>query len=544
MALFSFLQHKRKVALLISLPQRQEFMQCQPDVDNCLQQLRQQGVDVCNDITPKMLAKATQYDVLIVIAHNDTSANALELASGMMPISRFVNALPFDFSGVLDFSSCYSASAVEAIKRRCPACHVQGAVRQATLTFRLALYPAVVKLFLNNKEMEYHDAYKAVLQVASTMLNNDKKDGDEQQNGPVKLGGHVSSVFAPSQVERRQPFMVQVFFSKDKDTDTVQLTAQRLDPDTGLMETQMLPVKLKLRDRLTVNIQVLGPEASMVDIDADTKNAFWLGSPVSVKFGLTVNDGFQGNSILCKIMMEVNREPIGECLFRIQVVKDCNTQDTATVIIKPFDKENEKQIAEESLRQKLIDQRAKLLQVDIGTLVPEQRQQHEANLQLCERCLQLLNEKDFGGEKNIKSVFISSTSDLAPYREIARRKVEAAHMFPEMYEDWVQSGLCPRDVCCQKVLESDIFLVILGNYYGYIEPSWNMSMTEIEYQTALRSGKTILAFILTEQQGSNVDQRQQHFINEVKQSRILKIVTDEMTFADSASHDLFSHKNS
>ena len=546
MNLFSFLQHKRKVALCISLPKKQEFTQCQSNVDGCLSQLRQLGVDVSTNVTPQMLCKASAYDVFIVIAHYEPTADALELSGGMMPISQFVNSLPANFHGVLDFSSCYSASAVEAIKRRCPSCHVQGALRQATLAFRLALYPTVIKLYLNEQEMEYHEAYKIVMKMAESMLS-DNDDKKLQSGAPVKLGGQVSSIFAPAQVERGQPFLVQVFFCKDKDSDTAQLTAQRLDPHTGLMETQMLPVKLKLRDRLTVNLQVLGSNASMVSIDADTKSAFWMGTPVSVKFGVTISDSFSSNSFLCKIMMEVNREPVGESMFTIQVAEQVSTQETAEIILKSFDKEQEKRQAGENLRQTLLAQQKQLMQTDRSHLSPDQQEQLTANLQLCERCLQLMDEKSYCGGQSIKRVFISSTSDLASYREIARRKVEAAHMFPEMYEDWMQSGLSPRDVCCQKVLESDILLVILGQRYGFIEPSWNMSMTEIEYQTALTAGKTILAFILNEEnnqgQADDSSLRQQHFINKVKRSRILKIVTDETSFADSASHDLLNHKN-
>lgn len=551
MTSFSVTRHKKSVALLVSLPQRKEFIQCRPNVMDCIDQLRQLGVYVCEEITSAQLSNANQFDAFIVIAHYEPSFDALELNTGFMPIAEFVNALPSDFQGVLDFSSCYSASAVEAIKRHCPQCHVQGALLQATLTFRLAIYPTVVRLFTSNTNMGYHEAYKEVMNLAGQLLeeNRDSQRELNKTHNPVKLGAHESSVFAPSQVERLKPFMVQVFFHKDSEEDTVQLTAQRLDPDTGLMETQQLPVKLKLRDKITVNLQVeAGIEANKVNIDAQTKSVFWMGKAVSVKFAVTIGQDYSEVSLLCKIMMEVNREPVGECMFRTMVKETIEgVCQPVEVSLKPYDKEREKQSAKSKLRQTLLKQKEKLALANTEGMTDEQRRHLRANQQLCDRCLQLMDDESYKGGQNIKRVFISSTSDLTPYREIARRKVEAAHMFPEMYEDWVQSGLSPRDVCCQKVLESDILLVILGSRYGYVEPSWNMSMTEIEYQTALSAGKIILAFILSLNQddsdSSDIQaKRQKQFISKIKQSRILKIVTDETTFADSASHDLLTHK--
>lgn len=549
MALFSFMRRKKKVALLISLPQREEFLSCRPNVEDSLDQLQKLGVDVAEEITPSLLARAANYDVLIIVAHYAPECDALELASGMMPVGEFVSSLPMDFRGVLDFSSCYSAASAQAIKQRCPDCHVQGALRQITLTFRMAIYPTVIKLYLENgkKDTNYHDVFTEVMTAAGTILQGPSSgQGQEsQENRVVKLGGHESSVYAPSQVERGQPFLVQVFFHKDKDSDAVMLTAQRLDPGTGLMETQILPVKLKMRDKITVNIQALGIDSRDVDIDSDTKSAFWMGAAVNVKFAVTVNEDFEGQYLMLKLLMEVNRDPVGECIFRMKITDKVSNEPVA-IAITPYDKNAERGCAKKELRQTLQMQKEKLDKMDVSSMTHNQQLQHEANLDLCNRCLELMDHKEFQGERDIKKVFISSTSDLKAYREIARKKVEAAHMFPEMYENWVQSGLSPRDVCCQKVLESDVLLVILGSRYGYIEPSWNMSMTEIEYQTALSAGKKILAFIISIQQNDDDSlemdtMRQRDFINKVKQSRILKIVTDEMTFADSASHDLLTY---
>jgi hypothetical protein len=93
-------------------------------------------------------------------------------------------------------------------------------------------------------------------------------------------------------------------------------------------------------------------------------------------------------------------------------------------------------------------------------------------------------------------------------------------------EDFVASDSPPLDVCRQKVAECDLFLGILGLFYGSCPPDSRLSFTELEYQAA--SGRPRLIFVTPEDfsvKGDDIEdddrrERQQRFRRQVGQERI------------------------
>ena len=146
----------------------------------------------------------------------------------------------------------------------------------------------------------------------------------------------------------------------------------------------------------------------------------------------------------------------------------------------------------------------------------------------CQKCMKLIDMPVRLDTQMKKTVFVSSTCDefMKPFRETIREVVEELKMNADLCGDWPQSGSNPADVCCQKVMDSDIYVCILGGRYGYIEPSLNTSMTEMEFHAAFSTHKKILAFVLTPPNESNepdaVKNRQNQFVNYLKTSRILR----------------------
>ena len=167
---FSFWQHK-KVLFLISLPSTPEFQRHEPLVSQCLEKLKKERVTVDKNIDSTSLSTINKYDVVIIVAHLDEDSNELVLADRHLPIHTFVDYLPEDFTGVLDFSSCYAAQWIKLIKRKCPNCHVQGASQQTVLDYRLIIYPHVIRLYRENKSLDYHEAYMTIEEKTKTIAN-------------------------------------------------------------------------------------------------------------------------------------------------------------------------------------------------------------------------------------------------------------------------------------------------------------------------------------------------------------------------------------
>lgn len=82
-------------------------------------------------------------------------------------------------------------------------------------------------------------------------------------------------------------------------------------------------------------------------------------------------------------------------------------------------------------------------------------------------------------------IFISSTIvDLPNERKAALKAVEKVGGFPVMSEFTIEAQSTDSlTACLSKVMESDIYVLILGGRYGW-QPDNKESITELEYQTA------------------------------------------------------------
>lgn len=90
-------------------------------------------------------------------------------------------------------------------------------------------------------------------------------------------------------------------------------------------------------------------------------------------------------------------------------------------------------------------------------------------------------------------IFISSTVlDLTNERTAAYNAVNKVGGFPVMSEKTMEAQSTDSlTVCLSKVLESDIYVLILGSRYGW-QPEGKESITELEYKTARSKGIPIL----------------------------------------------------
>ena len=530
--------NKNKILFLISLPQVPEFLSYSDKVKNCIAKLERIGVDCFEEITPSLLSKANEYDLVIVIAHKSEEMDALILADGFLPINDFVNSLPPTFDGVLDFSSCHSVNAMERIKERCPNCLVQTSIGETTLPLRLFMYPIVIEALDEERDKAYDEVYSEVLEAIKERMANTPSS----QQGK-KLGENYSSIYAPSTIKRQKPFLIQVFFHKDNESGAADLLAQRIDQNTEKKDCQILPLKFKKKDNISVKVSFVSPAKEYIQLEdnIDTKHIIWLDQMTKVQFCAIVCEEFPYDSFVGKLMMEANCVPIGECYFNIKVA-DEERVAPAEVNIHEHDFFTEQKKARQaclthfhtSISQ--INERLSICQDE------SEREELEHAKQVCTNCINIINNGSKHHHSPTKRVFVSSTSDMKPYREIVRQEIESCDMFPEMYENWPQSESTPRDECCRRVIDSDILLCILGARYGFVDPEINASMTEIEYRAALGAGKTILVYIIDPMnktdEPSYLAERQKKLIEEIRDTRILKFFSDSESLAKDTVRNL------
>lgn len=356
-----------------------------------------------------------------------------------------------------------------------------------------------------------------------------------------------SSVYAPKFVLPGQAFMVQLFIHKQKDSSEVEIMASTVDMETGKRNSNYLSLPLKRGDTIKVRLEAIFDKKSEFEIDESDKVIIWNDEYASVDYVVKVNDNCSSDAFFGRLRICCNCQPVGDIQFKVVVYKGSyvpSEDRNTTFDFSPYDKKREAKDAIELLQRKINDN-ISLLEKQKST--PDgsfQVKNVDQELDINRHCLKLLkNNKQ--KKSSIKVVFISSTSDLKESRETVRRAIEKNHMYPEMYENWPQGNIYPRDKCIEKVLSSDIFICILGANYGRVEPMWDMSMTEIEYRAALLSGKNYLVYI-DKQYESKMDsienqkykQRQLDLINELQGKRMVQFFDDQASLESIVQRDL------
>ena len=95
-------------------------------------------------------------------------------------------------------------------------------------------------------------------------------------------------------------------------------------------------------------------------------------------------------------------------------------------------------------------------------------------------------------------IFISSTIfDLPNERKAALKAVKNIGAYPVMSEYTMEAqSIDSLTACLSKVMESDIYVLVLGGRYGW-QPLGKESITELEYNTALQRKIPVLVFNTT-----------------------------------------------
>lgn len=112
----------------------------------------------------------------------------------------------------------------------------------------------------------------------------------------------------------------------------------------------------------------------------------------------------------------------------------------------------------------------------------------------------------------MRKIFVSSVvNGLEEFRAAAKRAVELMGDKPIMCEEFGARPYSSNVACIAEVESCDIYLVILGEKYGFVGPKGE-SITQMEYRVAAALGKPILAFV----QGCSMEDTQKVFRKEVE----------------------------
>lgn len=531
-----------KILLLMSLPNTAEFEREKEKVDNFIDAMRQLKIVVHCEINEKLLATADHFDLVIVIAHHSEERDCLILHDQEMEMTDFINHLPANFHGILDFSSCYAARSIQQIKKHCPNCRVHAPLNQTALLARLSIYHVLIPALIQNVDMPYAELYKTVATVLASQAPVNQSNATSETT--LVLGPDVSSIYAPSKVKRGDHFFVNIFIHKEEDEEEIKLQALRLDPRTEKIVMDELDIEIQRGDRITARMEIYGRQSKYVLLDngIDTQNAKLSGNARRIQFGMTVDEAIPDEHFDCKVMLAVNGESVAECYFSVQVAEE-ESDAPAYTEIRSHNHKKEREEIRAKLRgdlEKHLNDIQKKIETEIN---PNTLAELKTSADICRKCLKMIDDINIIVDYNArKEIFISSTSEMAHYRDLICNEILKLDMFPVDYRQWQQNDNLPSDECCKRVLESDVLLCVLGANYGYKEPSLNLSMTQMEYRIAVLSGKKIRAYIKDprheSQENEDAKLRQNNFIDEVEKHKIITKFADDIEIRTAVAREL------
>ena len=312
-----------RILFLISLPQNQEFMIHSASVARCINQIKKMGVDVAEDINADILAKASQYDVVIVVAHLDNKSNELVLSNNKMPLEEFVTDLPKDFSGTLDFSSCNSSIVYDKIKEQCPNSIVKTANEEVGLNLRLSVYPSFLKRLLKKHKKSYDQIYEEELKKAEFFYNRINSSRATSIQRSQKLGKAKSAIFVPIQIVKSSAFQIVIKLHQDEASETMSFKSLYLDSNRHI-QVRMTTVPIRPRDKFSARLQFITEEKEMIHFldEQDTFELNWQGGTCEKAFQAVIDPTFSKPFLIGRLTISINENTMGECIFSTKVAKE------------------------------------------------------------------------------------------------------------------------------------------------------------------------------------------------------------------------------
>lgn len=525
-------------------------------LEQFLKNAAKRGATVFYDATLQDIEKINHFEIIILIAHHSNNSDEIEFQGKLNASKHIITKLSSKFNGVIDITSCYSAFLLPKIKAIAPNSSIIGIDIATSLPFRLLLLDETLRILCQHNDYSYKDALiKALGKLPSAPDISSIKDS----SSAVHLGNEKlkSTAFAPKEAEKGDDFLVSVFIHKPDESQEVELMARVIDENSCLQNTKTLNIKISEGDRIDFQISCAGNNDDDFVFDENKKGLIWDGEMASVEFCISVSADCKKKAFIGKLQFAVNKEPAGEMLFKTLIVDKISTsiaKECTELHFIPYNHNKEQQESADALLSKLEEQHYVLQEELKGYSVGDKMHEKlSLDIGICKKCIELITESRQRPKQKMLKVFISSTSDLKNYRQIIREQVESCEMYPDMYERWGQGNDYPRDMCCQHVLDSDIFVCLLGAKYGFVEPAWGMSMTEIEFRVAMKSGKPILIYILKHykdemekllpEQNTFVE-LQNKLIDELREKRMVGFFSNEMSLALLSVTELLTLKHS
>ena len=100
----------------------------------------------------------------------------------------------------------------------------------------------------------------------------------------------------------------------------------------------------------------------------------------------------------------------------------------------------------------------------------------------------------------VHKAFVSSTfKDLKEHRNHVITSLRGAGIFVDPMEDWSAASDEPKQFSQDRIKDCDLCVLLVGFRRGHVPNGETLSITQLEYRTAVDSGIDVLVFMLKEE---------------------------------------------
>ena len=100
----------------------------------------------------------------------------------------------------------------------------------------------------------------------------------------------------------------------------------------------------------------------------------------------------------------------------------------------------------------------------------------------------------------VHKAFVSSTlKDLTDHRKHVITSLRSAGVFVDPMEDWSAASDEPKHFSQDRIKECDLCVLLVGFRRGHVPSGETLSITQLEYKTAVELGIDVLVFMLKEE---------------------------------------------
>ncbi len=126
-----------------------------------------------------------------------------------------------------------------------------------------------------------------------------------------------SSIYAPAEVKLKSRMLVQIYLHLFEETEKVKSLALESDKDAERRDYIPLQCKLKIGDKVDVQLNIYGETLLM----SDKKSVIWQGSFTKCCFDYFVPKNIDVDELSCVALLTVNEIPVSEMRFITKIIE-------------------------------------------------------------------------------------------------------------------------------------------------------------------------------------------------------------------------------